>query len=121
MSIDLTKGKLFDRVSMTWLDPKEYAERRAAWDEMVFQSKANQGQLALPAVIGDGHKPVMSMTNGQIYDSKAALRAEYKRAGVEEVGNDVPMRKPKPTRHEIIAAKQSRKKSLAKALSRVGL
>lgn len=44
-----------------------------------------------PQVISDTiGRGVQSMTNGQWYDSKSALRKEYKQAGVIEVGNDVP-------------------------------
>jgi hypothetical protein len=51
-----------------------------------------------PAVIGDGMAPVQSMLDGRFYDSKAALRATYKAAGVTEVGNDpaICRKRPKP-------------------------
>lgn len=76
--------------------------------------------LEAPMVIGDTMRPVMSMTNGQMYDSKAAIRQEYRRAGVIEVGNDVPMSKPRPSRDEMDRAKKDRKAALGRALSRVG-
>jgi hypothetical protein len=47
-----------------------------------------RSDLACPMVVTDSMSPVQSMTNGQLYDSKSAIRAEYKRAGVVEVGND---------------------------------
>lgn len=63
---------------------------------------------------------VQSMLDGKMYDSKAALRATYKAAGVTEVGNDPaimspkPFKKPRPKRSEI-------KASVAKAFSQAGL
>lgn len=116
----MIEGKRFDRVSMTWLDPEEYERRFAEWEERVFQKRGNQGELACPMVILDGHKPVQSMTNGKVYDSKSSLRREYKRAGVEEVGNDVPMSRPKPSRDERDRAKKERQAAIGKALSRQG-
>lgn len=71
-----------------------------------------------PAVIGDTMAPVQSMLDGKLYDSKAALRATYKAAGVTEVGNDPAIRrkqpKPKPDRQAI-------KASVDRAFSRAGL
>lgn len=85
---DLTAGKRFDRVSGTWLDPQEHARRYADWDEAAFQRKASQGELCAPMIISDTQPAMMSMTDGKHYDSKSALRKEYKRAGVEEVGTE---------------------------------
>lgn len=118
--MDLTSGKKFDRVSQTWLEPDEYDRRRAVYEERAFMRGGNQGELCTPMVILDGHKPVMSMTNGKIYDSKSALRAEYRRAGVIEVGNDVPMQKAKPSRDERDRAKKDRKAAVGRALSKMG-
>jgi hypothetical protein len=118
--MDLTAGKKFDRVTGTWMDPEAYEAMRAEYEERAFQKRANQGQLCAPMVILDGHKPVMSMTNGKIYDSKSALRAEYKRAGVIEVGNDVPMKKAAPSRDDRDRAKKQRRAAVGKALSQMG-
>jgi hypothetical protein len=112
----MTEGKIFDRVSMTWLEPNEYARRRQIWEELAFQARGNQGQLATPMIITDGHKPVQSMTNGKIYDSKSALRREYKRAGVEEVGNE---QQTKPQTDKA-AEKKKRQASIGRALSYAG-
>ena len=117
---DLTAGKVYDRVSMTWLEPAEYARRRAVYEEAVFQAGSNQGQLACPMLIRDGMDAVKSMTNGRIYDSKSSLRREYARAGVIEVGNDVPTRQPEKTRHEKDAAARKRRGAAARALSQMG-
>jgi hypothetical protein len=70
-----------------------------------------------PMVIGDTMAPVQSMLDGKLYDSKAALRATYRAAGVTEVGNDPAIyrrkAKPKPDRQAIKAA-------VNKAFSRAG-
>ncbi len=115
--MDLTQGKKFDRVSMTWLDPDEYDRRMADREERLFQKRANQGEPCAPMVITDGMEPVRSMTNGRIYDSKSSIRAEYRRAGVIECGTDTPMTKPKPDK---AALKKARKAALGKALSQMG-
>lgn len=115
--IDLTAGKKYDRVAMTWLDPEEYDRRMADREERLFQKQANQGELCIPMVIRDGMKPVQSMTDGKMYDSKSALRAEYRRADVTEVGNDIPTKKPEPTRDEKRRDREKRRGAIAKALS----
>lgn len=56
-------------------------------------------------VITDTMPPVQSMATGKMYDSKAAIRAEYRALGMVEVGNDPqrhqPKLKPKPDRQAI--------------------
>lgn len=88
------------------------------WPEACSQhvSRPTHG-LSVPMVNFDTMNPVQSMTNGLYYDSKAALRAEYRRSGVVEVGNDVPEERP-----QIDWAKQKkdRKATIGKALSRAG-
>lgn len=115
--MDLTQGKVFDRVAMTWIEPEEHARRMADLEERLFQKRANQGELCAPMVITDGMAPVQSMTNGQIYDSKSAIRAEYRRAGVLEVGTEKPMKKPKPDK---AAMQKARRAAIGKSLSRMG-
>lgn len=84
----------------------------------------NQAERAAPPaacmVIRDDMKPVMSMTNGKMYDAKSEIRKEYRRAGVTEVGNDVPMRKYEPTISEKEVAAKKRRGSIAAALSKAG-
>jgi len=74
--------------------------------------------LGAPMVIADSMAPVQSMLDGKLYDSKAALRATYRAAGVTEVGNDPAafQTKPKPKvdRHAVKAA-------VGRAFSRAGL
>lgn len=80
----------------------------------------NRSDFSAPMVITDTMDPVQSMLDGKLYDSKAALRATYRRAGVVEVGNDPsvlepkPFQRPKPDRKEIQAA-------VGKAFSQAGL
>jgi hypothetical protein len=67
-------------------------------------------------VIVDTMDPVQSQLDGKLYDSKAALRATYRRAGVVEVGNDpqrmAPFKKKRPDRKAIVT-------SVEKAIARV--
>jgi len=49
----------------------------------------HRAENTAPAVIDDSIPGgIESMVDGKIYDSKAALRAHYRRAGVVEKGND---------------------------------
>ena len=114
---DLTAGKKYDRVSMTWMDAAAYDRLTAEREERAFQRRVSQGQLCAPMVIHDTMRPIQSQTNGRIYDSKSQLRREYRRAGVIEVGNDVPMTKPKQDR---AALKKARRAAIGRALSYCG-
>ena len=111
----------YDRVSFTWVSDEEMARRDADREERLFQRKANQGELCTPMVIRDSMKPVQSMGNGRVYDSKSAIRAHYKRDGFEEVGNDVPKTrfvhgdKPPPDPH----ARRDRQRALGRAKAAV--
>lgn len=115
-----TAGKKYCRVSQTWLDAAEFDRRYADYEERVYQRQPRQGELCTPMIVADGMKPVQSMTNGEIYDSKSSLRKEYKRANVIEVGNDVQMKKSEPSISEKQLAKERRKGSVARALSKAG-
>lgn len=94
----------------------DYEEYHSA----AYQAKRHAvSDLPSPMIIADHMEPVKSMLDGKTYDSKAALRATYKAAGVVEVGNDSsitepkPFRKPKPDRKAI-------KASVHKAFSKAG-
>lgn len=92
---------VYSRADFTWLPRDEYERRKAEREERAFWRRSRQGELACPAVICDGMDAVQSQVDGRIYDSKSAIRAHYKQAGVIEVGNE-PIRtppKPKPN-HE---------------------
>lgn len=77
-------------------------------DECLPRKPRAASDLPAPMLIVDTMAPVQSMLDGQMYDSKSALRATYKQAGVVEVGNDPqrfkPRQKPKPDRQAIHAA-----------------
>lgn len=89
------------------------------WPEACAQpTVAPSHGLSVPMVNFDTMDAVQSMTNGLYYDSKSAMRKEYKRAGVVEVGNDVPTEKPK-TDH--VARRKAIKASVGKAISQAGL
>lgn len=64
-----------------------------------------RSHLACPRIASDAMEPVQSQLDGKFYDSKSALRATYKAAGVIEVGNDParlrPRQKPKIDRRKI--------------------
>lgn len=87
------------------------------WPHNCMTHERSLQVLPAPRISGDTMKPVMSMTDGKMYDSKSAIRAEYKRAGVIEVGNDVPMKKPTV---DWSAEKKKRQAAVGKALSQAG-
>lgn len=64
-----------------------------------------RSRLPSPRIVTDVMAPVQSMLDGKLYDSKSALRATYKAAGVVEVGNDAsrlkPRQKPKIDRQSV--------------------
>lgn len=67
-----------------------------------------RSDFACPMVVTDSMPPVQSMTNGQMYDSKSAIRSEYRRAGVIEVGNDpARLRTRKPPKIDRQAVKDT--------------
>lgn len=87
--------------------------------ECIREDRVAYSGLPTPMVNFDTMDPVKSMTNGMFYDSKAALRSEYKRAGVVEVGNeDTSKAAPKIDK---TAQKKARKEAIGKAFSRAGL
>lgn len=108
----------------TWLgqtvSAAEYARLKAEYEERAFQRQPKQGELCVPMFIRDDQKPLMSMTNGRIYDSKSEMRKEYRRAGVVELGNDAPTERAKPSYMEKEAAARKRKAAVGKALSQAG-
>lgn len=55
-----------------------------------------RSSLGCPMLIADQMAPVQSMLDGRMYDSKRALRATYRAAGVTEVGNDPAARRKAP-------------------------
>lgn len=96
--------------------PETYEQGLAHYEELAFQRRASQGQLSAPMVISDGQSALQSMTNGNVYDSKSEMRKEYRRAGVEEVGNE----KQKPGRdpHDVKAKRARQREGIKAALHR---
>jgi hypothetical protein len=65
-----------------------------------------RSDLPCPRLASDHMAPVQSQLDGRMYDSKSALRATYRAAGVIEVGNDparLRPRKKKPIEDKPIA------------------
>jgi len=98
----------------------EYKRLRDHYEEVAFQRGGNQGELSCPMIISDGQRPLQSMADGKIYDSKSEMRKGYKQHGVEEVGNDVPTKKAEPSLYEKKRAKEKRRGAAARALSQAG-
>ncbi|MDB5280918.1 MAG: hypothetical protein JWR61_5873, partial [Ferruginibacter sp.] len=80
------------------------------WSKPIEISRPEPGTVQrsafpCPRIASDVMEPVQSMATGRMHDSKASLRAEYKRMGMIEVGNDParlrPRVKPKPDRRAI--------------------
>lgn len=110
----------------TWLgqvvSQDEYNRLRDEYEERWFARQPTQGQLCAPMIISDGQPALRSMTDGKIYDSKSNMRREYKRAGVEEVGNEKQQRGRTWAEEKAKRAKQRGeiKAALHRAHSRMG-
>lgn len=66
-----------------------------AWPSACTPVETARSALPVPFVASDGMRPVQSMLDGKMYDSKSALRATYRAAGMIEVGNDASRLRPK--------------------------
>lgn len=64
---------------------------------------APRSDLPCPQVLSDQMDAVQSQVSGKMYESKSALRAEYKATGHIEKGNDrrPPWKMPRTPRHLI--------------------
>jgi len=84
------------------------------------EKEYKRSDLSSPMISLDTMDAVQSQLDGKFYDSKSALRATYKAAGVTEIGNDSsvtdpkPFKRPKPDRKAI-------RESIGKAVNRVGI
>jgi len=85
--------------------------------EEYVRPQTNRSTLPAPHVMTDTMPPVQSMASGRMYDSKSAIRAEYKRLGLREIGNDVPMTPPAPKRPR----REDIKAAVGRAFSKAGL
>jgi len=87
-----------------YLDIEEYVSA-------VAKDAPQRSHLSTPMISNDNIE-VRSQTNGRMYTSKSALRAEYRRAGVTEVGNEKMSSKPRDYKPEGV------RDDLRKALAR---
>jgi hypothetical protein len=89
----------------SWIYDKSTGELVEREEFYARQPAPKRSGLAAPLIMGDSMAPVQSMLDGKMYDSKSALRATYKAAGVVEVGNDParlrPRQRPKVDRKAI--------------------
>lgn len=69
-----------------------------------------------PFAISDVMDAVQSMASGKVYDSKSAIRSEYRHLGYVEVGNDAARKRQKERR---VPDRQGIRDSLKKAKERV--
>ncbi|ESX31949.1 hypothetical protein NKH47_17805 [Mesorhizobium sp. M1060] len=71
----------------------------------VETNKPKRSHLSAPMINSDTMSEVQSMHDGKVYTSKSALRATYRAAGLEEVGNDParlrPRKRPKIDRNAV--------------------
>lgn len=74
-------------------------------DNCLPERNWSRSELPSPMLVRDAMDPVQSMATGKMYDSKSAIRREYKQLGMVEVGNDParlkPFKKPKTDRKVI--------------------
>jgi hypothetical protein len=66
--------------------------------ETAGEPEGARSDLPFPRIMSDVMEPVQSMLDGRMYDSKSALRATYRAAGVIEVGNDPARLRPRQRR-----------------------
>jgi len=92
-------------------------EKRLVPAEKYVRPQSGRSDLPSPMIIADHMKPVQSMLDGQMYDSKSALRATYKQAGVEELGNDAPLTKNAVKKPDTKAIEET----VGKSLARIGI
>lgn len=73
--------------------------------ERPVREAPKRSDLPCPRIMSDIMEPVQSQLDGKMYDSKSAMRAGYRAAGVIEVGDDParlkPFVKPKTDRKAI--------------------
>ncbi len=79
----------------SWIYDKETGELVERSEFYARQPAPKRSRLSCPLIMGDSMEPVQSMLDGKMYDSKSALRATYRAAGVVEVGNDPARLRPR--------------------------
>lgn len=80
-------------------------EGRSVYRPVPSMPEPKRSHLSAPMINSDTMSEVQSMHDGKFYTSKSALRATYRAAGLEEVGNDParlrPRKRPKIDRRAI--------------------
>ena len=69
-----------------------------------IRERSQRSHLSAPMLIRDGMDALQSQVTGKFYDSKSALRAEYKAHGVTEVGTSAPVTQSAPPRPKVSKA-----------------
>jgi hypothetical protein len=92
-----------------------------SWPQACYKpSTQARSNLPAPMLNLDTMGAVRSMTDGRMYDSKSALRKQYKKAGVIEVGDDKSITNPKPFKRPK-ADHKAISNSVEKAFAQAGL
>jgi hypothetical protein len=104
----------FCKVCRDWHNPDSWPY------ECMPERSYKRSDLSSPMIALDTMDAVQSQLDGKMYDSKAALRATYKQAGVVEVGNDSSVLEPKPFKKPKSDRKAIRE-TVGKALNRAGI
>jgi hypothetical protein len=101
---------------------REWHNLDAPWPLECYEHRTPvaRADFPTPGHIGDHMDPTQSMLDGKFYESKSALRATYRAAGVEEIGNDSCVLDPKPLAKEP-PDRGAIRASVAKAVSRYNL
>ena len=66
--------------------------------------RAARSHLSAPMLIRDGMDALQSQVSGKFYESKSAMRAEYKQHGVVEMGTSAPTTPGTPSRPKVTKA-----------------
>lgn len=78
------------------------------WPEDHRDPEPARSDFPSPGFIRDEMEPVQSMATGKLHTSKSGIRAEYRRLGMVEIGNDParlrPPARPKPDPKAISAS-----------------
>lgn len=69
---------------------RDWHDLSQPWPEACMPKEPARSHLPRPYLISDALPDVQSMATGKFYDSKSALRAEYRAVGATEMGNDKP-------------------------------
>lgn len=89
--------------------------RLDAWPSECFvERRVARADFPTPMMSLDSMDPLRSMVDGQLYDSKSALRRSYRERGYIEIGNET-QKMPEPPKGDPKARKQAVVTGLKKA------